>query len=102
MLLLILFLPLISTFCSGLLGFFLGNMGVRLISICCLSLTFFYSLLLFVYIALFGDIILLPLWTWFNVGPFFLKWTLFYDSVTSIMFLVVTFISLLVHLYSID
>ncbi len=102
MLLLILLFPLLSTFCSGLLGFFLGNMGVRIISVSCLCLTFFYSLLLFVYIALLGDIIILPLWTWFNVGPFFLQWTLLYDTITSIMFLVVTFISLLVHFYSID
>ena len=102
MLLLILLFPLLSTFCSGLLGFFLGNMGVRIISVSCLCLTFFYSLLLFVYIALLGDIIILPLWTWFNVGPFFLQWTLLYDTITSSMFLVVTFISLLVHFYSID
>ncbi len=102
MLILILLFPLLSTLCSGFLGFFLGSYGVRLISLICLSLTFFYSLLLFVYIALLGDIILLPLWTWFDVGPFFLQWTLFYDSVTSIMFLVVTFISLLVHFYSVD
>lgn len=102
MLLLILFFPLLSTVCSGFLGFFIGNYGVRLISISCLSLTFFYSLLLFGYVAVYGDILLLPLWTWFNVGPFFLEWTLLYDPVTSIMFLVVTFISLLVHFYSID
>ncbi len=99
---LILLFPILSTVSSGLFGFFLGNIGVSIISIICLSLTFFYSLLLFLYVALLGDILLLPLWTWFDVGPFFLQWILLYDSVTSIMFLVVTFISLLVHFYSID
>jgi len=71
MLFLILLFPFLSTCCSGFLGFFLGNLGVRIISLICLGLTFFYSLLLFVYVALLGDIIILPLWTWFNVGPFF-------------------------------
>jgi proton-translocating NADH-quinone oxidoreductase chain L len=102
MVILVLLFPFLNTIFSGFLGFFLGNYGVAIISIICLSLTFFYSLLLFVYIALLGDVLLIPMWTWFNVGPFFLQWVLLYDSVTSIMFLVVTFISLLVHFYSID
>jgi proton-translocating NADH-quinone oxidoreductase chain L len=100
MLLLILLLTLLNTICCGILGFFIGTKGVRLVSLICLSLTFFYSLFLFFQIALTGDIIILHINTWFNNGLFFLNWGLLYDSVTSIMFLVVTFISLLVHCYS--
>ncbi len=102
MLLIILLLPILSTVICGFLGFFIGHKGVRQISLICLSFTFFYSLVLFFNYALIGDIILLPLWTWFVVGPLSVEWCLLYDGVTSIMFLVVTFISVLVHCYSID
>jgi proton-translocating NADH-quinone oxidoreductase chain L len=102
MLLSVLLFPIISMILCGFFGFFLGPTGVRIISLICLSFTFFYSVLLFILYSLLGNLILLPLTLWINLGQFYLEWCLLYDSVTSIMFLVVTFISLLVHSYSFD
>ncbi len=42
------------------------------------------------------------LWTWMKVGKFQPSFALYLDSLSLIMILVVTFVSMLIHLYSID
>lgn len=101
MLILVLLFPLLSTICCGLFGAYLGKVGICVVSLSCLSLACLCSFWLFIGSAIMGDVLTLELWPWFVNGNFFLSWGLLYDGVTSVMFLVVTFISLLVHFYSI-
>ena len=47
MYLLLIFLPLISSFCAGLFGRKIGSFGASCITVSCLLFTFFLSLLVF-------------------------------------------------------
>lgn len=42
------------------------------------------------------------LWEWVHLGVLKLNWIILFDSITAVMLFLVTFISFLVHLYSID
>ena len=101
MLFLIVFLPLIGFFSGSLFGRFLG-FGV------CILTTFNVFLSLVFSLVLFNDIITnevvykLVLDSWIFSDSIFIKWSFCFDSLTSIMLIVVTFISTLVHLYSIE
>ena len=101
MLFLIVFLPLIGFFSGGLFGRFLG-FGV------CILTTFNVFLSLVFSLVLLNDILLnevtykLILSSWIFSDSISIKWCFCFDSLTSIMLIVVTFISTLVHLYSIE
>ncbi len=43
-----------------------------------------------------------PLWQWFSVGDHHCTWTLYFDSITAIMTLLISTVGLLVHVYSMD
>jgi proton-translocating NADH-quinone oxidoreductase chain L len=53
-------------------------------------------------VALQGSVYKLVLFNWINNDFLIVDWTLCFDSLTAIMLLVITFISFLVHLYSIE
>lgn len=100
LLILLIFLPLFGSICSGLLGFYLGRTG----SVILTTLTTFLSFLISLFI-LYNSIIykyeyLLYLMTWINSGVFNCNWSFLFDSLTMIMLIVITSISTLVHLYS--
>jgi len=89
------------------LGFFSGSLFGRVlgISTCYIttSFTFFsflLSFLLFVDILSTGNVYIFNLTEWIHTDSLELNWSFCFDSLTSIMLVVVTFISTLVHLYS--
>lgn len=102
MYLLVLLLPLISSFCCGLLGFFLGRQASLLLSCGLLFLSFLVASCIFYEIILGGSVVTLSLWDWLVNDHFTIHLGLLYDPLTSFMLLVITFISFLVHIYSID
>ena len=102
MYLLVVLLPLFSSLITGFYGRFLGFYGSSLISIFSMLITFLFSLLIFFEIGLNNYTIFIDLFSWIVSGDFFIKWNLLFDNVTAIMLVVVTFISLLVHIYSVD
>lgn len=102
MYLLVVLLPLFSSLITGFYGRFLGFYGSSLISIFSMLITFLFSLLIFFEIGLNNYIIFIDLFSWIVSGDLFIKWNLLFDNVTAIMLIVVTFISLLVHIYSVD
>lgn len=101
MLFLIVFLPLIGFLSGGLFGRFLG-FGV------CFLTTFNVFLSLVFSLVLFNDILSnevtykLVLSPWIFSDSISVNWAFCFDSLTSVMLIVVTFISTLVHLYSIE
>jgi len=102
MYLLVLVLPALSAFITGLFGKFLGKDGVRVINIGCMVLTFLVSCLIFYEVALLKYVTLIDLGSWFSVGTVQVNFEFLFDTITATMLFVVSFVSLLVHLYSLD
>ncbi len=100
MYLLLILLPLLSSIHSGLSGRFLGGRGAICVSVFCITLTFFCSVIAFYEVALSGSTCTLPLIKWFDVEMIDVEWCLYFDSLTVVMLVVITSVSSLVHVYS--
>nr|ANS57844.1 NADH dehydrogenase subunit 5 [Pleurocladia lacustris] len=96
----IVFLPLIGSLIAGFFGRFLGGRGSGLITMFCVSLSFFLSGLAFYEVGFGGSSTYLYLMPWLESDSFHVDWAFCFDSLTVVMLVVVTFISTLVHLYS--
>lgn len=95
----ILLLPLSSFLISCIFGRYLGTFGVVYTSIFNICCALIISIFLFLNIS-FTSIIYIELWQWVTLVGFDIFFSLRYDSLTAIMFLVVTLISSCVHIYS--
>ena len=98
----VIFLPLISFLTCTIFGRYIGNKGIIIVSIICLFLTFILTLILFYEIGLCNSICNIELFNWINNEFLNLKWGFLFDSLTVSMLLIVNFISLLVHIFSIS
>jgi NADH-quinone oxidoreductase subunit L len=98
----ILFLPLLSFIIIGLLGRVLGRTICKLLVILCIFSTFLLSLFIFYEIGLSQSIVEIELYSWLILHENLLNFGLLFDSLTCIMILVISFISFIVHLYSLD
>jgi len=98
---LILLLPLLNTF-GLLINELVGIRGTIFLNISCIFATFLTSIYILVNTLFNSEFtpIFLPVWTWIDVELLQVEFGGFYDSLTAIMLFVVTFISLLVHIYS--
>ena len=96
----LIFLPLLSSLTVGLFGRKLGTQGSSLISVNCLLFTFLISLFCFYEVGLSNSVVYLKLMVWIDSELLNVDWGFLFDSLTVTMCCVVTFISLLVHLYS--
>ena len=102
MYLLVIFFPIISAFILGFFGRFIGDKGAAIISTTCIFLAFLTSLLIFYEVALLNSVCLIKITPWFDVGLLNVSWGFLFDTLTSMMLIIVTLISCLVHLYSIS
>ena len=99
MLILIIFLPFFGFLTSILFGRFLG-VGVSILTTIFVFICFLFSLYLFCTLIISGSIVKITIGSWFFVDTLNIQWCFCFDSLTSVMLVVVTFISTLVHLYS--
>ena len=102
MYLLLIFYPLVGSCLAGLCGRYLGSMGSCIISTLCLCLSFIISLFIFYEVGLLNCFVYIKLGNWINCELLNVDWGFMFDSLTASMCVVVTFISFLVHLYSIE
>jgi len=102
MYLLIVFLPIIGSFISGFFGRFVGRKGAVLISTGCTATSAFFSVLCFYEVGLCSCPCYIHLASWMSCEMFDASWGFLFDSLTSIMCIVVTGVSSLVHIYSIS
>ena len=100
MYLLIIFLPLFGAVCSGFFGYYIGYKGSSLITTLCITITFFLSCFSFYEVGLAGSVCYISLFDWINLEIFKISWGFLFDSLTVVMLIVVTCVSMLVHLYS--
>ena len=95
----IIILPLVSFILICVFGRYLGTLGAMI-----LSVTNMFSALLFSILLLFKASYLTNyyslLWQWLSIVGFEVSFSLKYDNLTSMMFIVVTTVSSCVHLYS--
>nr|YP_011017002.1 NADH dehydrogenase subunit 5 [Lessonia nigrescens]WQB61680.1 NADH dehydrogenase subunit 5 [Lessonia nigrescens] len=98
----IVFLPLLGSFVVGFFGRFLGGRGSGLVTISCIGFSFFLSGLAFYEVGLNGSSTYLYLMPWLDSDSFHVDWAFCFDSLTVVMLVIVTFISTLVHVYSIE
>jgi NADH-quinone oxidoreductase subunit L len=98
----IVFLPLISSLIVGFGGRFFGKKGVTVISPVIMFFCFFCSLFIFYEVALSHSVCSIRLFEWLTAGSLNVFWGFYFDTVTAVMLVVVTAVSSLVHLYSLE
>ncbi len=98
----ILILPFLGFFSAILFGRFIGIFGCCIITTTSIIITFFLSLYAFFEITLSGSNCIIFVADWINCESFTANWGFFFDPLTVIMLIVVTGVSSLVHLYSIE
>ena len=96
------FLSLIGFSVTGLFGRHIGPKGSAIITTGCLIISFFLSLFAFYEVGLMGSPVYIRVATWVSSEVLLINWGFLFDSLTVVMCIVVTFISSLVHLYSIE
>ena len=97
----ILFLPLLAAFISGFLGKFIGHRSSEIITSLFTSVSAILSILIFYKVVgqSYENNIIIS--AWLNSGSLNVNWSIKIDALSSVMLVVVTLISALVHIYSI-
>ena len=97
----LLFLPLIASIISGFFGKYIGDRNSEIVTSLFVSISAILALILF-YNVIFNhyenNIVVA---SWINSGTLNVNWSIKVDALSSVMLVVVTFISSLVHIYSI-
>ena len=94
-------LPLIASIISGFFGKFIGDRNSEIITSLLVSISaIFSSLVLYeVIVNQYQENIIIA--TWINSGSLEVNWSMMIDPLSSVMLVVVTSVSALVHIYSI-
>jgi len=98
---LILFLPLFASIVSGFFGKLIGDKISQIITSLFVSISALLSLVIFFKVISTGYGNNLIIATWINSGSLDVNWSINIDALSSVMLVVVTMISSLVHIYSI-
>ena len=98
---LIIFLPLLGSIISGLFGKYIGSRYSEIISSLFVSISAFLSFIIFYKVLNQDYTNNLNIFTWINSGTLNVSWSIDIDPLSSVMLVVVTLVSSLVHIYSI-
>jgi NADH-quinone oxidoreductase subunit L len=98
---LILFLPLLGALSSGLLSGLVAKKFAQIFNSTLLVLSAIFALMIFFQLGVSGTKETVILFDWITSGNFSTAWALQVDSLTAAMLVLVTFVSALVHIYSI-
>ena len=95
------FFPLLGSAISGLLGRWIGDRAAQWSTVVFMALASVCGIAAFVQVALGGQPVVVPIVTWMDVGGLEVAWALRYDTLSAVMVAMVTFVSMLIHLYSV-
>ena len=98
---LIILLPLIGSIISGFFGKFLGSRNSEILTSLLVSISSILSFLIFYKVFNESYTNNLDVLTWINSGTFNVNWSIKIDALSSVMLVVVTLVSSIVHIYSI-
>ena len=101
MIYLILFLPLLGSFISAFFYKKIGDIACQIITSVFVVLGAVFSSLILIETIKTGKVYQLPLFDWISSGSLKLHWSIYVDSLTAVMLVVVNSVSALVHIYSI-
>jgi NADH:ubiquinone oxidoreductase subunit 5 (subunit L)/multisubunit Na+/H+ antiporter MnhA subunit len=90
MYLLVLWLPLVGFFISGIFGFYFGRNNSCTLSVLCVFFAALSSLFIFYEVVLCYSMVSFKLYDWMCLGSIKISFGLFYDSLTCIMLIIVT------------
>ena len=102
MYLLIVLIPLLSFLTSSLFGRFIGRTGSTLITTSLIFITAILSTIAFYEVAIAETNCYIRLFPWFDSALLQANWGFLFDSLTVLMLIVVTYVSAVVHLYSVE
>jgi NADH-quinone oxidoreductase subunit L len=97
----ILFFPLIASITSGFFGKYIGDKPSGIITSLFVSISAILSLILFYNVIVNHYETNVVISTWINSGTLNVNWSIKIDALSSVMLVVVTVVSSLVHIYSI-
>lgn len=100
MIALIVFLPLLAAIYVGLFTSRVSNRTAQIITSGALVLSAIFSGIVFYKVFTSGEALQFELARWIDIGTFKINWVLRADSLTSVMLVVVTWVSAFVHIYS--
>lgn len=95
-------LPLFSSLISGFGGRWVGSKGASIITCLFIFVSALCSTVIFFEVAIAGYPCHILVSTWIDSGIFNASWGFLFDTLTSVIILVVTYVSSLVHLYSVE
>ena len=91
-----------SFICSGCFGWYLGREGSALVAVSLLSLVALLSWYALYDVIFLGNSYRTSLAVWISCGAFHVEWCFLLDSLSATMLVVITTVSFLVHLYSVE
>ncbi|MDA9106259.1 NADH-quinone oxidoreductase subunit L [Candidatus Pelagibacter sp.] len=94
-------LPLIASITSGFFGKYLGDRNSEIVTSLFVSISALLSIILFYQVIVNGYENNVVVATWINSGTLDVNWSIKVDALSSVMLVVVTLVSTLVHIYSI-
>ena len=97
----LLFLPLLASIVSGFFGKYIGDRNSEIVTSLFVSVSAFLSLFLFYQVIVNNYENNVVVASWINSGSLDVNWSIKVDALSSVMLVVVTLISSLVHIYSI-
>jgi len=97
----LLFLPLVASITSGFFGKYIGDRNSEIITSLFVSISSILSLFLFYNVIVNQYESNITIASWINSGTLNVNWSIKIDALSSVMLVVVTFVSSLVHIYSI-
>ncbi|MDC1224163.1 NADH-quinone oxidoreductase subunit L [Pelagibacteraceae bacterium] len=97
----LLFLPLLASITSGFFGKYIGDRNSEIVTSLFVSISALLSLIVFYEVIVNGYENNVVIGTWINSGTLDVNWSIKVDALSSVMLVVVTLVSSLVHIYSI-
>ncbi|MBV33893.1 MAG: NADH-quinone oxidoreductase subunit L [Rickettsiales bacterium] len=98
----IIILNLIGSLNTLLFGRFIGTKGSCIITISCITFTMIFSYISLYEVAFTGSPCYINFFTWFDSEMFSFSWGFLFDTLTCVMLVVVTTVSMFVHIYSVE
>ena len=95
------FLPLIGAAIAGIFGRGLSDRQAQIVTCVLMGASAALSIVIFHNVILNGEVQNIQLFDWISSGSFDVNWSIRIDELTAVMMFVVTFVSFLVHIYSI-
>jgi NADH-quinone oxidoreductase subunit L len=95
------FFPLLGATLAGFLGRWLGDKASEWVTVLCMALAAACGIGAFLQVAIGHAPGVVPIVSFLDVGGFEVEWALRYDTLSVVMVAMVTFISTLIHLYSV-